>query len=422
MSWLAALAERLGFHSAEPRHRLQALRFRNLIGNVRRLAELGDDAKEKLAGGWVVDRSYIATFAQRSLELAEEVLFDSSVLSPTVAPRYLALDELRSSVESSLSERVVSRRAAPLIVPLREADRVEPSLVSDGARVLAEAARLGVPVPDGFVVTEAVLDQVLAYNDQTALPAGSAPESGAEAPAPAPERLALPGAVREAIAAAALEIRQHGHVQLVASGDGWSGEGTTASVVEAQSVAAAYARLVSRWLASARPSASRPQGRGPSPRPSLICLRDESALERGVLLSSDPDRPLQARLVVSTGEREVAYLLERYPEDGPPFAGAPDAYQPLIQMAVALERLAGRTAGGLVEEERVRFRRAAHGDRRVHERRRAPRTAHRGGPEPSRGAHPGHGTASGRRRCRGAHSARSSGRGPLTAWTILPWP
>jgi phosphohistidine swiveling domain-containing protein len=217
---------------------------------------------------------------------------------------------------------------------------VGPSLIGEEARLLAAAARLGVPVPDGFVVTAAALEQVLARSEPER-PGGNVQDT-APVVQPSAETAALPDTVREAIAAATREIQPDGPLLMVLRGDGGAGTSIIKPAVGADDVIAAYEHLVSRWRAASPPSTGRAGDQAVSVRPSLICLSDESSSERGRLFSSDPEHPLQARLVICKGEREVTHPLERYPEQGSSFAGVPDAYLPLIRMAVALERLAGR--------------------------------------------------------------------------------
>jgi hypothetical protein len=81
------------------RHKLHAVRFGRLVGSLRRLVELGDDASDKLGGEWILDRSYVASFVGRTLDRAREIVFDSAVLTgDQSAELHARLDAVRSSL------------------------------------------------------------------------------------------------------------------------------------------------------------------------------------------------------------------------------------------------------------------------------------------------------------------------------------
>ena len=100
MAWLFGAGGRL------PRHKLHAARFRSLIEAVRRLVELHDDASDKLAGQWVIDRGYVASFGQRALELGRELVFDSGVLAGEDQRKaYVTLDRVRAGLAAVLARQ-----------------------------------------------------------------------------------------------------------------------------------------------------------------------------------------------------------------------------------------------------------------------------------------------------------------------------
>jgi phosphohistidine swiveling domain-containing protein len=341
LSWLSELAELLHLRSVEPRHRLHALRFRNLAGNVRRLCELSDEARDRLVGGWVLDRRYLASFVERSMDLAEEVYFDSSVLAPGHRPRYSALDELRARLTILLSGRSCAVEPA-LVVPLEDADLVEEDLVGPGPRLLAEAARrLGTPLAPGFVITAAAFRQALEHkhrHDGSPSPRGPDAARGPEIPRlPDPLRQSIDEALR---AAGSPEAPVAFLLFSGASGSPTAIEEGPMATVEA--VVEAYQRLVSRTLASRpRPTTPGPETGSPG-QGAVSCVLVGQLIERGTLCTCDPENPLALRLVVSSNGGSETHLFDRYPigDRGP--ARVPDGYRPLIRMALALERLAGR--------------------------------------------------------------------------------
>jgi hypothetical protein len=100
VSRLSGLASRLlASPPRSTRHRLHAVRFARLVRSLRRLVDLGDDASDKLGGEWILDRSYVASFVQRALERAREVVFDAAVLSDEGSTELLAqLDAERGAL------------------------------------------------------------------------------------------------------------------------------------------------------------------------------------------------------------------------------------------------------------------------------------------------------------------------------------
>ena len=100
MSRISGLVDRVRARPPRStRHKLHAVRFGRLIGSLCRLVELGDDASDKLGGDWILDRSYVASFVQRTLDCAREVVFDSAVLSGEESAGLLArLDAVRGAL------------------------------------------------------------------------------------------------------------------------------------------------------------------------------------------------------------------------------------------------------------------------------------------------------------------------------------
>jgi phosphohistidine swiveling domain-containing protein len=313
LSWLSDLTEGLGLRRVEPRHRLHALRYRNLVGNIRRLCELSDEAQGKLFGGWVMDRRYLASFVQGSLELGEEIFFDASVLAPGHRLRYSALDALRTRLSTLLSGRV-STSAPVLVTPLEEADRVDEDLVGVGPRLLAEAARrLGTPLSRGFVLTSAAIRE-----DQ-----------------PDPLRQAIGGALEKALEPGEA---QEGFL-LLSTVSGSPVEVERGPVATTEAVREAWRRVKASAPGRDHPA---PGDRGSSAEGAVVCVLEGEWFERGTLHTSDRDNPLTLRLEVSSGEQPGTHVFERLPVEEPSRARVPEDYRPLVRMALALERLAGR--------------------------------------------------------------------------------
>jgi hypothetical protein len=115
------------------------VRFGRLVRSLRRLVELGDDASDKLAGEWILDRSYVASFVQRTLERAREVVFDAAVLSGEESAGLLTrLDAVRGALARLMA-------TPPRVATKGEAD-AEADLEEPEYRLLRAAiARLTLP-------------------------------------------------------------------------------------------------------------------------------------------------------------------------------------------------------------------------------------------------------------------------------------
>src|SRR3982751_2590329 len=77
-------------------------------------------------------------------------------------------------------QSVSSRYVCPLDAPVEQRD---PGSVGGKAHNLARMTRLGFPVPPGFAVTRAALDEVLRYNDLTGRISALAQGAGERDPA-----------------------------------------------------------------------------------------------------------------------------------------------------------------------------------------------------------------------------------------------
>jgi phosphohistidine swiveling domain-containing protein len=322
VAWLSGSGGRL------PRHKLHVARFRRLIEAVRRLVELHDDAKEKLAGQWVIDRGYVASFRHRALELGRELIFDSGVLADEDQQEvYAAFDRARAGLAAVLARREDSVQPIPQVFPLKQAAEARGAPICDRVRFLAEVAReLGVPVPQGLVI------------------------AGLEG--------GVSEAARRAITEASAELAESGaggtfSLYPCCSGSGemvWPEEwGQALFGIPPQDIAEACETLLSQLTLAAAQPPSAPSGScARSGRLCVSCLLEQTARERGVLVTSDPDRPLSLRLEVLSGSARGTYAAERFPrgrgspEKRPPADAIPLDYGPLVRVALAIERFAGR--------------------------------------------------------------------------------
>ncbi len=359
MSGLLALLRRaLRGSSSDPRHKLHAIRFRRLAEDLRALVELCDQAGDKLAGQWVIDRRYVATFVQQAVELGREIVFDSDVLAgsrPTSL--YLALDRLRAELSAQLSRRAAGAPRTPPVVPLRAAEELETLAVGEPARRLLElGSQLGVAVPEGFVVTGSALVSFLEKSGQaeavrdwhSSRRSGCAPEDAGGELRRRLLQAALPEETARAIEAAALAAAGSGgrltlfpeRMGEVATGrlEEWD---LAPSEVKAEQVAKAYRSLVAELLTDPRLGPLRQQPDGSCEWPSVTCLRQPEADLRGVLLTCDPDQPTHLRIEVEGRPRQV-HRIERHAAPGVGLGSLPEELLSLPRTALVIERFAGK--------------------------------------------------------------------------------
>jgi phosphohistidine swiveling domain-containing protein len=350
VSRLSGLASRfLATAPQSTRHKLHALRFRRLTDDLRGLVELCDDATRKLGGQWVLDRRYVASFGQRALELGREIVFDSGVLAGGDSSElYADLDSVRGGLDGLLARPALGDSREPFVVPLGYAEGAG-AVWGPLGRLAELQQHLEIVIPEGFAITVAGLVEHLKHNGlwervQRACER-RASDSGDEVEAPglveALRAAPLPETIRRAIAdatAALVEVEPEATFALYptpASSEQSGRSGEWAHAVHGLSpadVAGAYARLASELV----PLHVVREGEG---WPCVTCVRETPTERRGVLLTSDPDRPLSMRLEVGAGGE--THVVPRHPARGE-LDGLPEDLAPLARMALVVERFAGR--------------------------------------------------------------------------------
>ncbi len=86
---------------------LQVMRLGRLLENARELVGLLEDAREKREGDFILDRQYVSSLIDRTVEKLGALVFDAYVLTPGARDRlYEDHDGLRSEA-ASLQERVM---------------------------------------------------------------------------------------------------------------------------------------------------------------------------------------------------------------------------------------------------------------------------------------------------------------------------
>ncbi len=138
-------------------------RFRHLVDRNSRVLELMAEAGAKLGGDYLFDAQYLRWL---DVELAEAVRAVVQDLAEVSGNRYPALQEaferIRAGVRASLESRVEAKQG-PLVISLDTVGSELAGLVGEKMARLGEVRnRLDLQVPDGFVITTAACQHLLA--------------------------------------------------------------------------------------------------------------------------------------------------------------------------------------------------------------------------------------------------------------------
>jgi len=145
----------------ELRARIDA--FRRLLQGNNRVLELIADADEKLGGEWLFDRQYLFWLDRELAGAVKGVVADLG----RVAPRrheglQKAFQRIREALEATVESRPVVA-GGPLCLSLESIGSEQASLVGEKMARLGEIrSRLGIRIPEGFVITAPVSSRLLA--------------------------------------------------------------------------------------------------------------------------------------------------------------------------------------------------------------------------------------------------------------------
>lgn len=146
--------------------RLVFEQFQSLLQNHQRAMELIADLGEKSGGDYVFDRKYPADIVRELQDLCLRMVKELNLMASHRYPQlYTALDKVFVPIEAELSGRL-PLSDAPYVVSLHDAPLDTPELTGGKANTLVEIIhRLGIPVPDGFVITSRAYYRFIEYND-----------------------------------------------------------------------------------------------------------------------------------------------------------------------------------------------------------------------------------------------------------------
>ena len=138
--------------------------FKQVLQSNQTALEIIADMGEKLSGDYIFDRHYIDEVYEN---LSEAVLKSVHALNTLCGNRYKDLYEVYDRVTSRLVEILKQRedRNGPPVILLKEITRAHNAVVGGKAIHLAKIIRdLGLPVPEGFVITTRAYHDVVAYS------------------------------------------------------------------------------------------------------------------------------------------------------------------------------------------------------------------------------------------------------------------
>lgn len=148
-------------------YRLAAARLQRVLENHKQFNELVDSGIEKLGGGYILDRQYLANLVDRAFSHAGEIVCDLNIAQTGSSHRklYFKLSSLRSNLRRVLAWRpqVESGR---LVLPLADIDELDHYHQVGGVftRLAELRQRLGLLVPEGFVISVSAFNQFVKYN------------------------------------------------------------------------------------------------------------------------------------------------------------------------------------------------------------------------------------------------------------------
>ncbi len=266
---------------------------------------LFDDAKEKLAGQYAIDRHSIDSFAERAFETAYGMLYESSVLAGGKEGGLHDLLDIHKAQIRAILEGRDPPSDKGLLIGFGEAAEIDAARMGESAARLCEMGRLlGLPIPKGFVMTPEATALLLAKRsehvaregadetddrDLRALSGLVAEEISRMGEDGAPERLLLWASLRE----------DEGDVEYF----------SVSCLPVARKVLEASRNVVSAVL-------SRREATADLPRPAVtVVAAAAKPRARGVVLTLDPAAPAADSMVfqVAADGREDSFTVTRHP-------------------------------------------------------------------------------------------------------------
>ncbi len=139
--------------------------FRELLDYNNQALDLIADMGEKLGGDYLFDKQYIETVANQLEEVVYKVVYDLNLITPK---KYLALFEVFEKAKLEIHGELDSRFTLPkgeYVYPLIELTKEMSDYVGEKMATLGELQnRLGLKVPEGFVISTYAFKQFIEHN------------------------------------------------------------------------------------------------------------------------------------------------------------------------------------------------------------------------------------------------------------------
>jgi pyruvate,water dikinase len=139
--------------------------FRELLDYNNQALDLMADMGEKLGGDYLFDKHYVETVVAQLEEVVYKVVYDLNLITPK---KYLDLFEVFERAKLEIHGELDSRFTLPrgeYVYPLRELTKEMSDYVGEKMATLGELQnRLGLKVPEGFVISTYAFKQFIEHN------------------------------------------------------------------------------------------------------------------------------------------------------------------------------------------------------------------------------------------------------------------
>ena len=140
-------------------------KFRSILERNNRVLELMADMGDKLGGDYIFDRQYILDACERVSDLVFKLISDLSILTQSDnVDLFTGFERIRHEIQ----EELAGRRAVPMVRPAILLDDLSSDLSEEVGNKLAGLGDirniLGLPTPDGFVITTKAFFDFMDYN------------------------------------------------------------------------------------------------------------------------------------------------------------------------------------------------------------------------------------------------------------------
>lgn len=141
--------------------------FQKLLSNNNKVLSIMADLEEKVSGEYLFDMTYIRSNLDKILEGTLRTIEYLNELSDN---KYLNLREKFETIQEQINQKLLSKIEIPItnfILSLEELYKYENRISIAGGKIahLAELKAIGIPVPEGFVITSHAFIKFLEYNN-----------------------------------------------------------------------------------------------------------------------------------------------------------------------------------------------------------------------------------------------------------------